>query len=63
MNYIGLKIKMEKFKKEMIDWEKVRDKLKELTGKEYSKGYIMGVRNGNHSNKKVFEILKEMGIV
>jgi hypothetical protein len=52
-----------KVTKEIIDWQVVRDILEERLGKKYSIGYLQSTRSGFHRNKKVQEILKELGVM
>ena len=50
------------FIKIKIDWDKLQKIVEEKTGNWYSKGYLQGVRNGNHTNKTIQNIYNELGI-
>jgi hypothetical protein len=48
---------------EKVNWDNVRTIIKNELGKEYSKGYIMGVANGSNGNKKMREVLERLGVI
>jgi len=52
-----------KYKKEVIDWQKVQEDLFNLYGKKYTLCYIMGVRSGNNGNKTIYKFLENNGLL
>jgi hypothetical protein len=52
-----------KYKKEVIDWQKVQEDLFNLYGKKYTLCYIMGVRSGNNGNKTIYKFLEDNGLL